>query len=350
MPNASPDNGISFQLALEEDLPEAQPFVFFQAALLYTSGSGERRIRVHTYALPTTNDLADVFNGIDAQAMASLLTKQAVDQALQSKLSDARDLMVNVLVQTLSVYRTAFATPGSTALVVPESMRLLPLYINAAMRHKAFSAASNIRTDERNYAMILMKVLPLWESREYVYPRLYCLTNMTDEVGVLDADNRLPLPVLTQLSAANMMRGGLHLLYNGQELMLWVSREVPPEVCTGVFGVSTYAEIPSGYRELPSARMKRTTSVGGVESPRGRSDSSASATSIGDGDFPTLARRIYNIIRGLRKVHPRHMMLRIVKEDGQDRNVFLDQLVEDRSAAKDPSYYEFLQTIQSKMR
>jgi protein transport protein SEC24 len=348
LPNASPDNGISFQLALEEDLPEAQPFVFFQAALLYTSGAGQRRIRVHTYALPTTNDLADVFNGIDSQAMASLLTKMAVDRALQSKLSDARDTMVNVLVETLSVYRQAFATPGSTALVVPESMRLLPLYVNAAMRHKAFSAAQNIRTDERSYAMILLKVLPLWESREYVYPRLYCLTNMTDEVGVLDADNRLPLPVLTQLSAANMMRGGLHLLYNGQELLLWVSREVPPEICSGVFGVATYADIAAGYHELPSARGKRTSSVS--DSPRGRADSSASTTSMGDGETPTLARRIYNIIRGLRKVHPRHMMLRIVKEDGQDRNVFLDQLVEDRSAAKDPSYYEFLQTIQSKMR
>ena len=44
------------------------------------------------------------------------------------------------------------------------------------------------------------------------------------------------------------------------------------------------------------------------------------------------------------------MMLRIVKEDGADRQYFLDHLVEDRSTAKEPSYYEFLQMIQSKMR
>ena len=339
LPNASPDNGISFQLALEEDLPENQPFCFFQTALLYTSGSGQRRIRVHTYALPTTSDLADVYNGIDAQCMASLLTKMAVDRALNSTLNSARDSMMNALVDSLSVYRQAFATPGSTALVVPESMRLLPLYINAAMRHRAFSNSVPCRTDERTHAMILMKVLPLWESREYLYPRLYALHNMEPSVGVTDAKKRLPMPVLHQLTAANLQRGGLHLLYNGQELLLWVSRELPAALCQEVFKVNTYAEIPSGYQELPLP-LRRTSSSTSVDGGDGGAAAAA----------PTLAKKISNIIRGLRKVHPRHMMLRIIKEDAADRQYFLDQLVEDRSTAKDPSYYEFLQMLQSKMK
>lgn len=340
LPNASPDNGISFNLTLEEDLPEAQPFCFFQTALLYTSGSGQRRIRVHTYALPTTSDLADVFNGIDSQCMASLLTKMAVDRALKSTLADARDSMMNALIDSLSVYRKAFATPGSTALVVPESMRLLPLYINAAIRHKAFSNSFPCRTDERTHAMLLLKVLPLWESREFLYPRLYALHNMEAAVGVTDSKKRLPMPVLHQLTAANLQRGGLHLLYNGQELLLWVSRELPAAMCADVFRVNTYAEIPSGYQELP-APLRRTSS----SSSAGGGDAAA-----GGGEQTSLAKRISNIIRGLRKVHPRHMMLRIVKEDGADRQYFLDHLVEDRSTAKEPSYYEFLQMIQSKMR
>jgi protein transport protein SEC24 len=77
LPNASPDCGVCFELSLEEDLAENTPFCFFQTALLYTAGNGERRIRVHTYALPTTTDLSEVFAGVDAQAMAGLVTKMA---------------------------------------------------------------------------------------------------------------------------------------------------------------------------------------------------------------------------------------------------------------------------------
>ena len=37
----------------------------FQAALLYTSSKGERRIRVHTLCLPTTASLQEVVQGAD---------------------------------------------------------------------------------------------------------------------------------------------------------------------------------------------------------------------------------------------------------------------------------------------
>lgn len=54
LPNVSPDNGYTFQISLDNDLEGA--LCFFQAALLYTTSHGERRIRVHTLALPVTKD------------------------------------------------------------------------------------------------------------------------------------------------------------------------------------------------------------------------------------------------------------------------------------------------------
>lgn len=49
--------------------------VSFQAALLYTSSKGERRIRVHTLCLPTTASINDVINGADEMAIVGMLTK-----------------------------------------------------------------------------------------------------------------------------------------------------------------------------------------------------------------------------------------------------------------------------------
>ena len=47
LPNVNPDAGFGMQLVIEENLSGVQN-VCFQAAVLYTSSKGERRIRVHT--------------------------------------------------------------------------------------------------------------------------------------------------------------------------------------------------------------------------------------------------------------------------------------------------------------
>jgi hypothetical protein len=49
--------------------------VFFQVALLYTTSTRQRRIRVHTLALPVTDDMAVVHACADAQAITCLLAK-----------------------------------------------------------------------------------------------------------------------------------------------------------------------------------------------------------------------------------------------------------------------------------
>ena len=47
----------------------------FQAALLYTSSKGERRIRVHTLCLPTSASVSDIINSADQQAVLGMLVK-----------------------------------------------------------------------------------------------------------------------------------------------------------------------------------------------------------------------------------------------------------------------------------
>ncbi len=48
-----------FQVSIDEDLKDSRE-VSFQAALLYTSSRGERRIRVHTLCIPTSPNLQEI--------------------------------------------------------------------------------------------------------------------------------------------------------------------------------------------------------------------------------------------------------------------------------------------------
>ena len=47
------------QVSIDEDLKDSRE-VSFQAALLYTSSRGERRIRVHTLCIPTSANLQEI--------------------------------------------------------------------------------------------------------------------------------------------------------------------------------------------------------------------------------------------------------------------------------------------------
>lgn len=74
LPNINPDAGFAMQVSIEDDLRDSRE-VSFQAALLYTSSKGERRIRVHTLCLPTTNSVSEVINRADQQAIVGMLAK-----------------------------------------------------------------------------------------------------------------------------------------------------------------------------------------------------------------------------------------------------------------------------------
>ena len=94
---------------------------------------GERRIRVHTLCLPVTNSLTDILHSADSQCIVGLLSKMAVDRSLQSSLSDARDALINAAIDVISAYKLSQSCP-SGGLLVPENLKLLPLYIIALLK------------------------------------------------------------------------------------------------------------------------------------------------------------------------------------------------------------------------
>uniref|UniRef100_A0A8C7V8M9 SEC24 homolog B, COPII coat complex component n=1 Tax=Oryzias sinensis TaxID=183150 RepID=A0A8C7V8M9_9TELE len=70
--NVNPDSAFAVQVSIEDSLADSS-LACFQAALLYTSSKGKRRIRVHTLCLPVVNQLSDVYAGADVQAITCLL-------------------------------------------------------------------------------------------------------------------------------------------------------------------------------------------------------------------------------------------------------------------------------------
>ena len=128
LPNVNPDNSYTIEMAIEENLNGN--VACFQTALLHTSSSGERRIRVLTLALPITNSIQDLFASADSRVIATILTKKAIERTLISKLEDSREAVIFKLVEIIGAFKTGcLGNSQSASVLVPENLRFLPMLI-----------------------------------------------------------------------------------------------------------------------------------------------------------------------------------------------------------------------------
>ena len=139
LPNVNPDAGFGMQVTIEESLTDV-PTVCFQAAVLYTSSKGERRIRIHTYCIPVSKNATEIMNGADQEAIIGLVVKMAVDRTAMNSLKEARDALINVAVDYLNAYgQLVVSSNRQQSLISPYSLRLIPVYIVSLLKNVNFS-------------------------------------------------------------------------------------------------------------------------------------------------------------------------------------------------------------------
>ncbi|EDO29943.1 predicted protein, partial [Nematostella vectensis] len=261
LPNVNPDSSFCLQIDIEDSLTESN-IVCFQSALLYTSSKGERRIRVHTLAMPVTTKLQDVYAHADQQAIASLLSKMAVDRTLSSSLGDAREALMNACIDFLTIYRGSVANqPQSNQIIAPYSLRLLPLFILALLKHVSFRLGTTNSLDERCFAMQQLKTMPLSLAMLTIYPSLYPLHDISDEGALHTKAGVIPQPHRYHLSAEKLSRQGVFLMDTGHAFYIWVGKDTPEEIIQQLFNVANYNNIAENMGCLPELDNPLSTKV-----------------------------------------------------------------------------------------
>ncbi|NXD62641.1 SC24B protein, partial [Eolophus roseicapillus] len=314
--NVNPDAGFAVQMSIEESLTDTS-LVCFQTALLYTSSKGERRIRVHTLCLPVVSSLADVYAGADVQAVVCLLANMAVDRSVSSSLSDARDALVNAVVDSLAAYMSTVSNLQQSMLIAPNSLKLFPLYVLALLKQKAFRTGTSTRLDDRVYAMCQMKSQPLVHLMKMIHPNLYRIDKLIDESTIHVNDRVVPQPPLQKLSAEKLTREGAFLMDCGSIFYIWIGKNCDNNFIKDVLGYPNYASVPQKMTQLPE--------VDALSSERTRS-----------------------FISWLRDSRPLSPVLQVIKDENPAKTDFFQHLIEDRTEAAF-SYYEFLLNIQQQI-
>ncbi|KAL3229128.1 Protein transport protein SEC24 [Nakaseomyces bracarensis] len=245
------DQSYVFDISIEDTM--TADYCFFQVAVLLSLNNGQRRIRVITLGLPTTQSISEVYAGVDQQAVAIQFAQRAVQKAFSSSIDDARDLILKSTQDILSTYKKELVvsnTGGVVPLKLSTNLRMLPLLIHALSKHMAFRAGV-VPSDHRANALNFLESAPLKDVIRSIYPSIYSLHDMPDESGYADEFGNVILPNCVNDTSVLLERYGLYLIDNSSELFLWVGGDAVPELTADVFGVENIFQVQIGKHDLP---------------------------------------------------------------------------------------------------
>ena len=139
------DQSYVVEVAIDESLTKG--VVCLQAAVLHTTCNGERRIRVMTLALPTTQTVADVYASADQGAITAYYSHKAVERALGGGLDAARDSLQSKMIEIMQTYRKELAggNMGGGGLQFPANLRSLPMLFLGLMKNVSPYTGSNFK-------------------------------------------------------------------------------------------------------------------------------------------------------------------------------------------------------------
>ncbi|KAI4209191.1 MAG: hypothetical protein LQ351_007866 [Letrouitia transgressa] len=246
------DQSYVVEVAIDESLTKS--VICLQAAVLHTTCNGERRIRVMTLALPTTQNLVDMYASADQAAITTFYSHKAVERALGGGLEAARDALQSKLVELLQTYRKELAggNMGGGGLQFPANLRCMPALFLGLMKNIGLRKSAQIPSDMRSAALCQLSTLPLPLLVQFIYPKLYSLHDMPDNAGVSDestGDIVLPPPI--NLSSESLVSYGLYLIDDGQTQFLWVGRDAVPQLIEDVFAIPDKSHLKVGKQTVP---------------------------------------------------------------------------------------------------
>ncbi|KAM5236835.1 protein transport protein Sec24C isoform 2-T2 [Ctenodactylus gundi] len=283
-----------------------------QCALLYTSCAGQRRLRIHNLALNCCTQLADLYRNCETDTLINYMAKFAYRGVLNSPVKTVRETLITQCAQILACYRKNCASPSSAGqLILPECMKLLPVYLNCVLKSDVLQPGAEVTTDDRAYVRQLVISMDVAETNVFFYPRLLPLTKSPIESTTE--------PPAVRASEERLSNGDIYLLENGLNLFLWVGASVQQGVVQSLFGVSSFSQITSGLSVLPV-----------LDNP--------------------LSKKVQGLIDSLRAQRSRYMKLIVVKQEDKLEMLFKHFLVEDKSLNGGASYVDFLCHMHKEIR
>lgn len=240
-----------FQLEKRE-LPAEIRQMVVQAALLYTTSTGERRIRVFTHALPVSNSVPHIVRSIHLPSALALSAKAASVRATTVQLSEVRESLIEQCAAMMKGSATASAALG---LSLPPNLADLPLWTLGLTKSDAFNGATTtpkLTMDERVAALTLLRSGSIRLIQRFVAPLFIALHTLSPTDGLPDpATGQIGIPQALLPSSEKIERHGVYLLDTGVQTYLWFGPDTPDPLVQQLFNLPSLQHVDSTTTQLP---------------------------------------------------------------------------------------------------
>ncbi|KAK5168613.1 COPII coat Sec23p-Sfb3p heterodimer component [Saxophila tyrrhenica] len=209
---------------------------YFQSALLYTTQSGQRRVRCSNVVAQVNESARESMKLVDQDAVIGILAKESASKIADKPLKDIRQQLQDKMTDILAGYRKHFSgshPPGQ--LVLPENLKEFSMYVLGLMKSRALKGGKE-PPDRRVNEIRMLKGMGPAELSLYLYPRMIALHGLEPEEGFADENGHLRVPHAVRASFSQIEEGGAYLVDNGQILLLWLHAQVSPNLLEDLFG------------------------------------------------------------------------------------------------------------------
>ena len=324
-----PDYCYYYSMRINENFNSRQK-ADIQLVVLYDDNYSNRYLRIFNYSLEFTGDVGKIFSNAEVDANAKAMIYKEISLMYKIDLNNVRKNLEDKIINSFKYYRIKEKSgTASNQLILPLSIRYLPLYIDSFLKTGILSKHQN-RPEMYNQIIYLMNKLlrePVYSTMKFLYPKFYRIDNIEKEqtninntikienIGLLNEKyNIIQKPLLLRLSKDVIDFDCAYLIDNGCYIYLFIFNQIEGNFYNDLFGVSSFEEA----KELEELYLDEEN----------QSD---------------LNQRLLNILSQLRKENSGHyqpIRIFLFGESGIINPILADLLKEDRIEEYDnyPSY------------
>ncbi|KAF7706425.1 hypothetical protein HF521_019679 [Silurus meridionalis] len=311
MPAVDCDKAVTVEFKHDDTLSE-EAGALIQCAVLYTSISGQRRLRIHNLGLNCSSQLSELYKSCETDALINFFAKSAYHTILSQPVRTVREILVRQTAHMLACYRKNCATSSaSSQLILPDAMKVFPVYMNSLLKTPVLVGSTELTTDDRAFHRLSMMSMGVEESQVLLYPQLIPVHSMD-----VASDS---IPAAVRCSEERLSETGAFLLENGQSMFLWLGQACSPEIIQNLFNVPSMAHLSSDTMTLPELDNAHS-------------------------------RKLHSIICAIFQQRCKSMKMVIVKQKDRSELLFRQLLVEDKGLHGGTSYLEFLCSVHREIR
>mgnify|MGYP003361631644 CR=1 FL=1 len=245
------DQGYVCEMSIDETI--SKEYAYIQCGILLSTNNAQRRVRVITICVPTTDIIGQVFASVDQLALVKYYASKAISKInLGTSLIEIREYLDKQVLDILQVYKQGNSTiTQGSSLKLCANMKMFPLLMQALVKNLAFRQGA-VPSDHRSAMLNELESSSLREFTLNIYPDVYSLHDMPDESGLPDEETgEIVLPDCINASHGMFEKYGLYLIDTGSQLFIWVGGEAVAELLTDAFGIMSIDQLPVGKFEMP---------------------------------------------------------------------------------------------------